>query len=597
MSFRRRNFPEVLDNLLSSITGGVSAEAHPFPPPGASAPPYRHSLQQPPVADVISVYGSRDGQTYLFRKNIDYKLLSDKQTLEWQKGTTLPDPGTLLQINYYPTSAQPALTDIQVGSVLRALTESVALEVARMYAQLEVVYKSGFLDTANGSSLDNVVALLGIQRIRGGKAEGIVEFTRAAGSRGAVTIPAGTRVSTSDGKIKYETTATVTLADGQNTIRVGVRDLEANKPLPAGALTVMPVPVAGISGVSNPAPTAIATQDETDDQLRARAQNFLHGSERATLGAIKQALFQLGITADVDEVPDAAGSIQRIEITPHADTIPPDLQQKLMDTIEAVRPAGVKVILKGVVPPKKVNLSLRLTTENGLLEQDLRAIQHTVQDRVRDYFVRLPSKQAGSLNGIVGQILNIPKVKDVRVLSATIGTNGSSQNVLDTTTGQLAIEGFTTELGDLQIADPNLPAMMNVIVSYPDGSNPPDQAAIQQAVSDTITYINALNASELAANAPSSEKAKRALSYGKLLLVTPLPDKPAASLQAFDTATAPPALPSESTVEPYKVKFVFTLESGLSRILAQANDEVYTLTPFERLALNSVEVEKEAVHA
>ena len=69
MSFRRRTFPEVLDNLLTDITGGVAAESQPFPPPDAGAPPYRHLLQRPPVSDVVSIYGARDQQPFLFRKD------------------------------------------------------------------------------------------------------------------------------------------------------------------------------------------------------------------------------------------------------------------------------------------------------------------------------------------------------------------------------------------------------------------------------------------------------------------------------------------------------------------------------------------------
>ena len=56
----------------------------------------------------------------------------------------------------------------------------------------------------------------------------------------------------------------------------------------------------------------------------------------------------------------------------------------------------------------------------------------------------------------------------------------------------------------------------------------------------------------------------------------------------------PPVLPDETTVAPYLVQFVFTLESGLSRILATAADEDYTLTPFERLSLSGVEAGPEA---
>ena len=180
------------------------------------------------------------------------------------------------------------MTDLQTGSVVRTLAEAVALEMAGLYAQLEAVYQSGFVDTAGGSSLDKVVALLGIARVRaGGRRRGGVH--RAPNSRGAITLPAGTRITTADGDIEYETTATVTMAPPQKTIRVVARDLEPNDPLPADALTVLPVPIDGIAAVTNPAPTAVATQDETDTELRTRAKNFLYGSERATLGALKNA--------------------------------------------------------------------------------------------------------------------------------------------------------------------------------------------------------------------------------------------------------------------------------------------------------------------
>ncbi|MDQ4043674.1 MAG: baseplate J/gp47 family protein, partial [Actinomycetota bacterium] len=266
MSLRRREFPEVLENLLTTISKGVAAESHPFPPPGSNDSPHRHDLQLPPVARVISVYGSRDGQPHLFREGegADYMLDGEqRQTIEWQDDAQLPDPGTLVHVNYYPESAQPVLTDVNIGSVVRTLSESIALELARLYAQLEVVYQSGFVDTATGSSLDKVVALLGIERVAGGRAAGEVEFTRSPGSRGTISIPAGTRAITADGNVEYETTEAVTLAERQNTIRVVARDLEINDPLPADGLIVLPVPIAGIADVTNPAPTAIEAQDET----------------------------------------------------------------------------------------------------------------------------------------------------------------------------------------------------------------------------------------------------------------------------------------------------------------------------------------------
>jgi hypothetical protein len=561
MSFRRRIFPEILESLLTSMTGGVAAETQPFPPAGATTPPFANELQQPPVADVVSVWGTLGGDAHLFRKNVDYSLSDDKRSLLWAaQGAEYPDAGTLFTVNYRPAAAQSELTDVQVGSVLRTLTETTALELARLYAVLESVYQSAFVDTATNSSLDNVVALLGIQRVRGGRPSGEVEFVRAANTLGEITIPGGMRVATADGRVEYETTETVTMRPAQSSIRVVARDLESNDPLPAGALTLLPVPVAGIASVTNPAPTAIVGRDESDDELRTRAKNVLHGSERATLGAIQQAVHGAGITADIDE-----GSTPGVvRITPHAESMPPDLQQRLLSSLNEVRPAGVVLELGAAAAPRKVNLELRLESASGLLAQDLRAAQRSVRDEVTQFFEQLPVREPASINQLVGRVLGVPGVQDVTIVAATVTSNGGPpSSVLDAAGGKLDIEGFPTVLGDLHIADPDLPTLIDVTVSHPAAQTPPDETAIRAALANAIAAVNAANEGGGAGS----------VSFAQLLAATPLPG----------VAVGADPLP-------YVVKYVFTLESGLSQILGATGD-VYVLVPAERLALSGVHVE------
>ncbi len=554
MSFRRRPFPEVLDNLLSQLAGGVAAEEHPFPPPGAA--PLRHALQRPPVAEMVSVYGSRDAQPRLFRPDKDYKLL-DAKTLEWQEGAQLPDPGTLISVSYFPKSAQPVLTDLQTGSVVRTLAESVGLEIARLYAQLEAVYEAGFVDTATGSSLDNVVALLGIDRVEGGRAQGEVELRRVEGTRGAISIPAGTRVMTADGNVEYETLTSVTMSDGQSMIRAVARDVEPNDPLPAGSLTVLPVPIAGIASVTNPALTAIATENETDGDLRERAKNFLHGSERATLGALRQAVARQQITADVEEDPARPGYVK---ITPHAEALPPELQERLLRAIEDARPAGVRVELAGVQPPAKVDLELRLTTKAGLVEADLLAAQRAVREKVEDYFRKLPVKEPGSMNRIVGLVLSVPQAADVRIVSARVG----NVDVRDKPqAGLLDVGGAPTVLGNLYIADPSLPTRVSAVVLFPQGAvPPPDKVKIAADLTNALTALNSQN--------------------------EPVPGEAAAAvllrlddLQSLAVGTSP-----------FRLELAVTLQSGVTQILEKPGDE-YDLTAFERLELAGVEIQEE----
>lgn len=590
MSFTRRTFPEVLDSLLSDLTGGVASESHPFPPADAAAPPYRHSLQQPPAADIISLYGVRDGQSHAFRKGTDYVLLPDKQTLAWkdaQKGAQLPDPGTLFYVNYYPVAAQRTLTDLQVGSVLRTLSEAMALELAGLYAQLDVVYQSGFIDTATGSALDNVVALLGVTRVRGGRPAGEVAFTRATGSRGAINIPAGTRVMTADGKVQYETTEAVTLAPSQDTIRAVVRDLVPNDPLAAGALSVLPIPIAGIATVANPAPTALSSSDESDADLRTRAKNFLHGNERATVGALQDALAMEGITADIVEKTGVPGTIR---ITPRGN-LTPEQQQRLMRAVDDVRPAGVLPLWAAPLPPQRLDLQIQLKTGDSLLPADRRAVQRTIADRLAGYLAKLPSGQPGTVNRVVALVSGINGVEDMQILKASVG----GRDVLNQpAAGQLDLAGAPTILGDLQIADPGLPTGLDAVLTYPAAAAPADQPAIEAALKNTLAYVNDLNSTPLPAGASAAEAARRQLSFGKLLLVIPLPAaaaKPVMALADYDKASPAPALPSESTIGVYRVTFTFTQESRQAQVLAKAGD-TYTLSPFERVALNSVQLPK-----
>jgi hypothetical protein len=425
--------------------------------------------------------------------------------------------------------------------------------------------------------------LLGIERVRSGRATTQIEFTRAPGTRGAVTIPAGTRVMDEAGEVEYGTTEDATLPPEQKTIRVHARDLEANDPVAAGTLVVLPVPIAGIVNVTNPAPASIGTRDETDEELRTRAKSFLHGSERATLGALRQAVASQGggMTADVIE----ASKPGFVSITPHAEAIPPTLYQRLATAVLEVRPAGVKVTIEAAEAPQKIDLELRLTTISTLLEQDLRAAHDAVRNKITDYFAKLPVNEAVSINKLVGLALGVSGVEDVRVLSATL-EDGSS--VLDREAGVIDVVDAQAErvpkvLGALRIADPNLATTLLAAVTYADGDAPPDAGQIRAALEEAIAYLNDLNA-------------RRTVSHGKLLLVTPLPGQIPGDLETHDTVVAgggSPLLPDPAAILPYRVSFVFTQAAGVSARLTQASQS-YQLTPFERLTLGGVEVAAES---
>jgi hypothetical protein len=317
-------------------------------------------------------------------------------------------------------------------------------------------------------------------------------------------------------------------------------------------LTVLAIPIQGIAGVTNPAPTQLPARDESDEELRVRAKSFLHGSERATIGALRGALAREQIDADVVDFADRPGYV---EITPHVDAVSPEQELRLRAAIAAARPAGVRVDLLGFRAPQRVDLALRLTTAANLVEADLAAAQAQAREAVVRFFDRLETAADASVNQLVGALRAVPGVQDVRLLSARVGET----DVLDREAGVLTLAGTASVLGELRIADPSLPTLVAVTVTHPAGAVP-DPAAVQAGVAAALAAAGTAN---------EAEGAVVTLTYEALRAATGVAGGAA-------------------------VQFAFSARDGSSRLLTDPGDDPYALTPFERLALSAVVVEPEA---
>lgn len=596
MSFRRRTYPELLENVLTGLIGGVAAESHAYPPINGKSAPYSHALENPPVDTIISVYGVRNNKSVQFVKDVDYKLDSNK--LLWQEEGNTPDEGSVFHINYRTQGASSPFNDLHVGSVLRTLAESFSMEMAGLYAQAEAVYKAGFVDTAEGRSLDNVVSLLGIKRVKAGRNVTKVKFSRVPGTVGDIYIPAGTRVANDDASVQYQTVESVTLLDGQGSVQVSARDMDDNiDALEANTLVILVKPIVGIESVTNPNPSQVLEQDETDEHLRTRSKNFLHGSEKATLGAIKQAIAQQNIVADVEENVPGPG---RIRITLHTDeTLTNDLETRLRAAIREVRPAGIKVDFAQASAPYPIDMEMRITTVEDLLNEDLRAIQDEINSKISQYINGIELGATLSVNKMIGLVLSNPSVTDVRMLSVTVdGDNvwDKDSGTLDTDliTGVTPGDSVPVTAGSMTIIDPALATTVTVSVTYPIASAAPSESAIQTALQLAIEAVNDINDSELPSSPTAEETRKRELAFGKFLTITPLPGI-TPSLTYNDVAGSEIAsLPTAASTGDYLVKYIVTAESGLTHILDSETSPTVSLIAFERLTLANVELKAKA---
>lgn len=143
--------------------------------------------------------------------------------------------------------------------------------LARIAAQ--EVGKQNLVEFATFPALDHLGQLVGVTRLPARSATAAVTFTAAQGASVAISIPAGTRVATADGKVVFATTAEAVIAAGEDTIDVevaaAVEGVAANGYVP-GTITKIIDPVALVASVTNTTETTAGADIEPDVQLRER---------------------------------------------------------------------------------------------------------------------------------------------------------------------------------------------------------------------------------------------------------------------------------------------------------------------------------------
>jgi hypothetical protein len=369
VSYVAEPYAQFVDDLLTSLTGGVSREEFRFLLADA---PFRLSPPGPVVRSTLLLFGQAAGAFARFKIDRDFLFTVDS-TIEWKAragGTPAadavwPDEGTTFYVNYDhagPSGVTPLLNDRNTGSVTRLLAESFAREYAVLSRQLEGVYQAAFVDTATGRDLEQLVALVGLVRMDRTFAVGTVVFGRTTPATADIFVPAGTRLSTSQPPaMVFETTEDRLLHRGSLTVEAPVRATAggAAGAVAPRAITVIHRPIFGIDSVSNAQATSLSGATETDPQLRARAKRSLEASGKATQGAMLAALATLpGVREKdirIDENHLLRPGVLALNI---AVQLEPDDAVRAINLIEQTRPAGVRVLHNldtptslGLLPP------------------------------------------------------------------------------------------------------------------------------------------------------------------------------------------------------------------------------------------------------
>ena len=361
MSFAAEPYGVFVDDLVASLTGGVVREDFIFLEENA---PFRlGSAFQP---GTVRIQGLAGEAFFRFHEGTDFTVAPADGTITWlagdpgvpATGATWPDRGTHFYASYErppDPQAPPLLTDRNPGSVARTLAESFAREYAVLSRQLELVYRGAFLETAEGRDLDQVVALVGVERRSRTFASGELVFSRSTPAPADIFIPEGTLVST--GVVPSVTVAATddrTLRSGTLSVAVPVQALVAGPGgvAPAGSLTVIHRPILGIEAVTNPQAMTFSGGSETDQLLRRRAARALDASGRATPGAITGGLISVeGIREQdvrIEEDHVAFPGLVKVSV---ASDLSPEQSARAAQLIDEARPAGVRVVHNLAVSP------------------------------------------------------------------------------------------------------------------------------------------------------------------------------------------------------------------------------------------------------
>lgn len=172
----------------------------------------------------------------------------------------------------------------------------------------QAVYNASFPDGASGVALDNLCALTGVARL---PASYTYVTVTATGVNGTV-IGTGFKASTTAG-VQFENQSSQTISGGTATLTMRAG---ATGPFtaPAGSLTVIDTPIAGLTSITNAADQYLLGSDiESDSALRLRRVLTIRAIGNAATESIRADLLEVqGVTAcnvfeNVTDSTDAQG--------------------------------------------------------------------------------------------------------------------------------------------------------------------------------------------------------------------------------------------------------------------------------------------------
>lgn len=234
-----------------------------------------------------------------------------------------------------------------------------SLEFAKVEVELEQAYKAAFAETSWGDYLTMIAAEFGVDRKLASKATGTVTVT------GSGTVAAGSRFATTAGTIFISTKEAVVTDSASIPVEASLEGSSGN--VVAGAISVIPMSIPGITAVTNVSPTTGGYDEESDEDLLKRYYAVVRMP--ATSGN-KYHYYNWAMSVDgvgdcrVIPLWNGPGTVKVLIIDSNNQTASDALIKSVSDYIESVRPIGATVTVASPAPlPITISAAIKGTLD------------------------------------------------------------------------------------------------------------------------------------------------------------------------------------------------------------------------------------------
>ena len=305
------------------------------------------------------------------------------------------------------------------GTNANILTGMMALVGEQIVRQAAVAMSRAIPSLATGEWLDRLAwDWYGMTRNPATKAQVTLTFSRTDTSQ-ADTIPKGTKVSTEDGSIVFETDDDLNIGAGEASGQITATCVEAGDKgnVLAGTLIKLLSTLPGWS-VTNEQQAAGGTDEESDEHLRWRMRNYWAAQQRGTKAAIEYGAKQVPGVAYAVVTESLEGSTLKVTLTIADQT--GNASQSMISAVEQElynwRAAGVTVEVQGG-SVQWITIKVKVTVGSGW---DTTVIKSAVQKNILNYVNGLGLGEDMRTSGIREAVFKVNQVYPDSIKTCTV---------------------------------------------------------------------------------------------------------------------------------------------------------------------------------